>query len=84
MDKKVEEKGFAEHEENEEISTSRRKFVQAASKVAVYTPPAMMLLMNPSMSAFARSSGVTEVCDPETERRRRRNNNNNNNNSDGS
>lgn len=44
-------------EEGEVIAESRRKFVQAAAKIAVYTPPAMMLLMKPDVAAFAQSAG---------------------------
>ena len=36
---------------------SRRKFLKAAGKIAVYTPPAMMVLANPSLEAMAKSGG---------------------------
>ena len=35
---------------------SRRKFLKAAGKIAVYTPPAMMVLANPSLEAMAKSN----------------------------
>ena len=34
---------------------SRRNFLKTAGKIAVYTPPAMMALANPSLEAIARS-----------------------------
>ena len=37
---------------------SRRDFLKRAGKLAVYTPPAMLALMNPSQNAFARSGGI--------------------------
>ena len=72
MDKKTENNGIVEVDGDEEISASRRKFVQAAGKIAVYTPPAMMLLMNPSAEAFAKSAGMSEVGPARRRRRRRR------------
>ena len=36
---------------------SRRRFLKAAGKLAVYTPPAMMLLMKPSYAHFNKSGG---------------------------
>jgi hypothetical protein len=36
---------------------SRREFMKAAGKFAVYTPPALMLLMRPTPEAIAASSG---------------------------
>ncbi len=35
--------------------TSRRDFMKTAGKFALYTPPAIMLLMNPSRKAVASS-----------------------------
>jgi ABC-type Fe3+/spermidine/putrescine transport system ATPase subunit len=60
MDKKVNDNGIVNADENEAIATSRRRFVKAAGKIAVYTPPAMILLMHPSAKTFAQSSGVGE------------------------
>ncbi len=36
---------------------SRREFLTKAGKMALYIPPAMMLLMHPSRNALACSSG---------------------------
>jgi hypothetical protein len=38
---------------------SRRKFLKQAGKLAVYTPPAMMVMMKPSYATFRNSGGVT-------------------------
>jgi hypothetical protein len=38
---------------------SRREFLRKAGKLAVYTPPAMMLLMQPSLKAVAASGKVS-------------------------
>lgn len=35
---------------------SRRNFLKTAGKLAVYTPPAMMILMHPNRSALAYNS----------------------------
>ena len=43
--------------EAEQIEESRRKFMKAAGKVAIYTPPAMLLIMQPNLQAFAKSGG---------------------------
>ncbi|MCH9693200.1 MAG: hypothetical protein K0U72_01715 [Gammaproteobacteria bacterium] len=66
-------------EEDELVVESRRKFIKAAGKLAIYTPPAMMVLMNPSAEAFAKSAGggdgsqdVGRERDRERERRKRR------------
>jgi len=37
------------------VSESRRKFLERAGRFAVYTPPAMMILMTPSAEAIAKS-----------------------------
>lgn len=47
-------------EEGEIVAESRRRFIKAAGKLAIYTPPAMMVLMNPSVEAFAKSAGGEE------------------------
>jgi len=36
---------------------SRREFVKAAAKLAVYVPPTLMLLMKPTPNAIAESAG---------------------------
>jgi hypothetical protein len=43
---------------------SRRDFVKTAGKLAVYTPPIMMLLMKPTTSAIAASAGVPDTSTP--------------------
>ena len=40
-----------------EMEKSRREFVKTAGKLAIYTPPIMMLLMKPSPNAIAASAG---------------------------
>src|SRR5215468_3866271 len=40
---------------------ARREFVKTAGKLAVYTPPIMMLLMKPTTSAIAASAGLPET-----------------------
>lgn len=40
-----------------DMEDSRREFMKAAGKLAVYTPPIMMLLMKPSQEALAKSPG---------------------------
>ena len=39
------------------VEESRRKFLKSAGKLAAYTPPAMVLLMQPAKDVFARSGG---------------------------
>lgn len=46
---------------NKNPRNSRREFLKAASKLAVYTPPAMMVLADPSLVAIAESGGRTIV-----------------------
>ena len=52
-----------------ETDDSRRDFLRKAGKLAVYTPPAMILLMQPGREAFALSGGngfnshPVPVCD---------------------
>ena len=47
-----------------DIEESRRKFLKDAGKLAVYTPPAMLLLMHPSLEAIANSGGRPFVHSP--------------------
>ena len=47
----------------DEIETSRRRFLKKAGKLAVYTPPAMALMMQPSEASFLRSGAVTSIKD---------------------
>ena len=44
-----------------EDENSRRDFIKAAGKLAVYTPPALMLLMRPTPNAIAASGGVSQT-----------------------
>ena len=39
------------------VEESRRKFLKTAAKIAVYTPPAMIVASRPSFATFADSSG---------------------------
>jgi hypothetical protein len=41
--------------------STRRDFMKTAGKLAVYTPPAIMLLMHPSREAIACSPGQIRV-----------------------
>ena len=43
-----------------EDEKSRREFIKAAGKLAVYTPPVLMLLMRPAKDAIAASAGTTQ------------------------
>lgn len=47
----------------ENVEESRRRFLKKAGKLAVYTPPAMALMMQPSHAHFLRSGGVTDLED---------------------
>ena len=49
---------------NKKPGNSRREFLKAASKLTVYTPPAMMILANPSLVAIAESGGRTVTTVP--------------------
>jgi hypothetical protein len=42
---------------------SRREFVKAAGKLAVYVPPTLMLLMKPTPNAIAESAGRFQQTD---------------------
>jgi hypothetical protein len=42
---------------------TRREFLKAAGKLAVYTPPSVMLLMRPSVNAIAQSAGLPQNFD---------------------
>ncbi len=46
-----------------ETETSRREFVKAAGKLAIYTTPAVMLLMRPATNSIAASTGLPENSD---------------------
>ena len=37
---------------------SRRDFLKKAGKLAIYTPPAMMVMMKPSHASFTKSGGT--------------------------
>jgi len=43
---------------------SRREFLIKAGKMALYIPPAMMVLMHPSRNALACSIPTTSTCSP--------------------
>ncbi len=46
------------------VQESRRKFLEQAGKLAVYTPPAMVLLMKPSIANTILSGGNgIDFCD---------------------
>ena len=47
------------NEVSDETETSRRRFLKAAGKIAVYTPPAMLLMSKPSFATFTNSGGYT-------------------------
>ncbi len=42
---------------SKQVEESRRKFLEKAGKLAIYTPPVLTLMMNPSRHALARSPG---------------------------
>ena len=45
-------------------SDSRRKFLKKAGLVAIYTPPAVAILMSPSQASIQKSPGGTyDKCD---------------------
>jgi hypothetical protein len=46
--------------QEEDASESRRAFLEKAGKLAVYTPPLMVALMQPSQHAVAASGGRIE------------------------
>lgn len=46
--------------ETDEESESRRSFLQKAGKLAIYTPPAVVALMQPGRHAVAASGGRIE------------------------
>ena len=41
----------------EDARESRREFLRKAGKMAVYTPPAMMMLMKPTQASILKSNG---------------------------
>ncbi|HUF74585.1 MAG TPA: hypothetical protein VMR74_17015 [Gammaproteobacteria bacterium] len=40
------------------MGTSRRKFLEAAGRIAVYTPPAMLAMSQPSFAEIQKSGGA--------------------------
>jgi len=44
-----------------EAEQARRDFMKTAGKLAIYTPPALMLLMRPSREAIAASAGIPQT-----------------------
>jgi len=47
--------------DNENLTEARREFFKAAGRLAIYTPPVMMLLAKPSTNAIAASAGVPDT-----------------------
>ena len=45
-----------------EVTDSRRDFLKKAGKLAVYTPPAMLVLMTPSYANMTESHDPTGCC----------------------
>ena len=39
------------------VSETRREFIKAAGKLAIYAPPTLMILMRPTPNAIAASGG---------------------------
>jgi hypothetical protein len=52
------------NKETESLDASRRAFLKTAGKVIVYTPPAMLVLYQPSFKAIAQSSGSGDQSPP--------------------
>ena len=48
----------SEHVREKKIIESRRDFLKKAGRFAVYTPPAVMLLMKPGNATFMKSGGM--------------------------
>jgi hypothetical protein len=46
-----------EKEAADGVETSRRRFLKTAGKIAVYTPPAMLLMSKPSFATFNKTGG---------------------------
>ena len=42
----------------EQVESARRDFLVKAAKIAVYTPPAMLLMSKPSYATFKTSGGT--------------------------
>lgn len=51
------------------IEESRRRFLKKAGKLAIYTPPAMALMMQPSHARFLTSGGIVNLRERLRERR---------------
>ena len=47
----------------DETDNSRREFIKAAGKLAIYTPPVLMVLMRPTPDAIAQSAGQVHETD---------------------
>lgn len=43
--------------QDQSAEESRRRFLEKAGKLAIYTPPALLLMMQPAREAIARSPG---------------------------
>jgi hypothetical protein len=46
-----------EGQTTEGVESSRRRFLKTAGKIAIYTPPAMLLMSKPSFATFGKSGG---------------------------
>lgn len=46
-----------------QVEASRRKFLKTAGKIAVYTPPAMLVLSQPSFAEIKNTGGQTLPTD---------------------
>jgi hypothetical protein len=57
MDKKENTEVEGTEVEGTEVENSRRKFIKTAAKIAVYTPPAMMIASTPSFAKMRTSGG---------------------------
>ena len=50
-----------------EVEESRRRFLKKAGKLAIYTPPAMAMMMQPSQASFLKSGGIRTIDHEEWE-----------------
>lgn len=59
------------NEDKNKTADSRRKFIKKAGKLAIYAPPAMMLLMQPAAHAVSSCNNgfgnLSEGCSPNQE-----------------
>lgn len=50
-----------QNESSDQVQDSRRKFLKTAGKIAVYTPPAMLIMSQPSYATFQKSGGYEQT-----------------------